>query len=550
MIETSSRETLEKVETETPAELVKDSRLPFGDWSSYARILNGIYLALFLAGCALAALCVYTFVYNMGSKGPTGSQGPIGETGAPGATGPTGDRGSQGLQGAQGVQGIQGIPGVQGQLGPRGFACWDTNLNNICDPSEDIDGGGCSPTDCRGVQGFQGPVGNQGIQGIQGPPGPGGGIDCWDTDGSKNCTTHYPNCNQSHADVKDKNCDGFCTWLDCVGTHCWDRNGNGVCDPAMEDINGDGKCTQADCLGPIGPTGPQGPQGPPGAVGPAGSAGPTGATGPRGLMCWDKNADGNCTRFCTGNPTGGAPINASNEDTNCDGVCDYRDCQGLQGPAGPQGVKGDNGTQGLQGPQGAAGATGATGGTGPVGPQGARGQDCWDLNNNTVCDLATEDTNSDGVCDWRDCQTPLSAGQFSFAQLSNNTNVLLEASRSGCAYYRILQYADVMCTLFGNITTNKPAYLAYIPLAADLKFIGMTQDLVNVSVGRVQFSNNTLTANLYAVELGAMVPKIQTTTNTSLFVVRFGDAITWTTTTSNVPWPVEIYVKLRYKYRV
>jgi hypothetical protein len=37
---------------------------------------------------------------------------------------------------------------------------------------------------------------------------------------------------------------------------------------------------------------------------------------------------------------------------------------------------------------------------------GGDGISCWDLNGNQACDLATEDANSDGVCDALDCQGP------------------------------------------------------------------------------------------------------------------------------------------------
>ncbi len=40
------------------------------------------------------------------------------------------------------------------------------------------------------------------------------------------------------------------------------------------------------------------------------------------------------------------------------------------------------------------------------GEVGSDGISCWDLNGNTVCDLATEDTNEDGVCTILDCQGP------------------------------------------------------------------------------------------------------------------------------------------------
>ena len=51
----------------------------------------------------------------------------------------------------------------------------------------------------------------------------------------------FAHCTASRADVKDKNCDGYCTVADCLGTPCWDRPPyNGICDLGTEDINGDG----------------------------------------------------------------------------------------------------------------------------------------------------------------------------------------------------------------------------------------------------------------------------------------------------------------------
>ncbi len=102
-----------------------------------------------------------------------------------------------------------------------------------------------------------------------------------------------------------------------------------------------------------------------------------GSGGSDGLNCWDLNTNGSCDL-----PT---------EDTNGDTICDAADCQGPEGPMGPQGP---------QGPQGHTGAMGQTG------PAGTDGLNCWDLNANSTCDLATEDTNTDGICDTADCQGP------------------------------------------------------------------------------------------------------------------------------------------------
>jgi hypothetical protein len=55
--------------------------------------------------------------------------------------------------------------------------------------------------------------------------------------------------------------------------------------------------------------------------------------------CWDLNRNGICD---------------PNEDTNHDGVCDIRDCQGPAGPPGPSGLAG---ATGATGPQGATGSS-------------------------------------------------------------------------------------------------------------------------------------------------------------------------------------------------
>ena len=64
------------------------------------------------------------------------------------------------------------------------------------------------------------------------------------------------------------------------------------------------------------------------------------------------------------------------------------------------------GCEGDDGKDGSAGVAGATGATGPSGTDGTAGLNCWDLNQNGIPDLATEDLNRDGVVDVLDCRTP------------------------------------------------------------------------------------------------------------------------------------------------
>ncbi len=79
---------------------------------------------------------------------------------------------------------------------------------------------------------------------------------------------------------------------------------------------------------------------------------------------------------------------------------------GLTGAAGTNGTNGTNGATGATGATGPTGATGAVGATGATGPAGANGISCWDLNQNGVGDVATEDLNGDGVVDVMDCTFP------------------------------------------------------------------------------------------------------------------------------------------------
>ena len=63
----------------------------------------------------------------------------------------------------------------------------------------------------------------------------------------------------------------------------------------------------------------------------------------------------------------------------------------------------------LAGCSGDDGKDGDTGPAGTAGTAGTPGINCWDLNQNGVADLATEDVNKDGKVDVNDCRTPAGA---------------------------------------------------------------------------------------------------------------------------------------------
>ena len=60
------------------------------------------------------------------------------------------------------------------------------------------------------------------------------------------------------------------------------------------------------------------------------------------------------------------------------------------------------------------GKAGDTGPAGTAGTAGAPGVNCWDLNQNSVADLATEDVNKDGKVDVNDCRTSASTDPAAF----------------------------------------------------------------------------------------------------------------------------------------
>lgn len=111
------------------------------------------------------------------------------------------------------------------------------------------------PTGKTGKEGKEGQPGKDGAPGVPGKDGEPGkpgepgkdGVSCWDLDGNGVCDLAS----------EDKNGDGKCDALDCIGPQgkdglpgvsCWDLNQNGICDPKEEDKNSDGKCDFADCV--------------------------------------------------------------------------------------------------------------------------------------------------------------------------------------------------------------------------------------------------------------------------------------------------------------
>ena len=185
-------------------------------------------------------------IVHEGVPGPTGPQGEPGPPGPKGDTGDTGPAGADGVAGADGQDGAAGLDGIH---------CWDLDADSICDrDTEDSNGDGeCDVLDCQGaqgepgLQGDQGPAGPQGETGPQGPQGEQGPKgDKGDTGATGPTGPQGPQGDQGDQGPQGEAGDD--------GIHCWDLNGNGICD-SDEDINIDEICDIQDCQGLRGPAG-------------------------------------------------------------------------------------------------------------------------------------------------------------------------------------------------------------------------------------------------------------------------------------------------------
>jgi len=287
-----------------------------------ARTANTQDVAIF----PLGSVSVSETAPVVGVAGATGAQGPAGPAGPAGPQGPKGDTGAVGAKGDAGPAGPAGATGPKGDAGAPGIA---------------------GPA---GLPGAVGPAGATGPIGPAGPAGPKGadGLSCWDKNG-----------NNILDKSEDANGDGIADARDCAGA----TGATGATGP-KGDTGAPGIAGPAGlpgAVGPAGATGPKGDKGDPGPVGPAGLPGTAGANGSNGLSCWDRNSNG---------------IFDKGEDSNADGISDYRDCmgpQGLPGPAGVAGLPGLKGDKGDPGPAGLPGAVGPAGATGPAGLPGPKG---------------------------------------------------------------------------------------------------------------------------------------------------------------------------------
>ncbi|MFH2124410.1 MAG: carbohydrate-binding protein [Pseudomonadota bacterium] len=147
-------------------------------------------------------------------------------------------------------------------------------------------------------------------------------------------------------------------------------------------------------------------------------------------------------------------------DTGDTGPAGPQGATGLTGATGPEGAVGPIGPQGIQGPQGDPGATGATGAKGDPGDNGLH---CWDLNNDSDCQLLSEDTDGSGICDALDCKgAPGAPGVDGVDAILNGTLHLPKNSLepftcdilSEGEFALTSKYTTCVCNGFGWVSTS------------------------------------------------------------------------------------------------
>ncbi len=122
----------------------------------------------------------------------------------------------------------------------------------------------------------------------------------------------------------------------------------------------------------------------------------------------------------------------------------------------------------------AKGERGEKGEQGEAGPPGTPGgRDCWDLNENGVKDLATEDANGDGRVDVLDCKGPkgdkgdtgpLAQIRCETVQRTYNTDIDLNCPSGYNALFAICEGASMGTLIFADQSSGLVSYL--IPLGA------------------------------------------------------------------------------------
>jgi hypothetical protein len=165
------------------------------------------------------------------------------------------------------------IAGCGDELLEPSVRCWDLDNDNACSTPEDIDGNGsCDVLDCRGAPGATGATGPQGpigLPGATGPTGPQGPIGATGATGATGIDgpqgpigPQGPQGPEGPIGATGPQGPIGATGAPGVdGADCWDLDGDGACNPLVEDVDGDFVCDVADCRGAPGPAGPEGPPG-------------------------------------------------------------------------------------------------------------------------------------------------------------------------------------------------------------------------------------------------------------------------------------------------
>jgi len=140
------------------------------------------------------------------------------------------------------------------------------------------------------------------------------------------------------------------------------------------------------------------------------------------------------------------------------------------------------------------GPRGEQGDQGPPGPPGTPGgRDCWDLNENGVKDLATEDANGDGRVDVLDCKGPkgdkgdpgpLAQVRCETVQRTYDTDTDLSCPSGYMALFAICEGASMGTLIFAGQSPGLVSYL--IPSAAQATGVHCAALLGTTSTARLR----------------------------------------------------------------
>jgi len=221
----------------------------------------------------------------------------------------------------------------------------------------------------------------------------------------------------------------------------------------VDAVAGDVNALAGDVQSGLEKPGVPGPQGEPGADGVDGKDGANGENGQDGVdgkdgVNGENGQDGVDGKDGVDGNDGTDGVDGNDGTDGVDGADGTDGVDGVDGADGTDGVDGVDGADGADGTDGVDGADGTDGVDGVDGTDGADGYNCWDLNQNGIADLLTEDTNGDGVVDILDCHGADLTGVLARAQIKSDgvnqtaPNAILSSKEATGRYLLSVQIPD------------------------------------------------------------------------------------------------------------